>query len=129
MTAHPFVLDKLERVPLSEQAVQSLLGYIERSRLAPGAALPGEGRLAEILGVSRPVVREALRTLKGMGVVDIANGKSPIIRRDLDATAMSIYFARALQVLDNSTEDLMACLLYTSPSRRDKRQSRMPSSA
>ncbi|MFS2049221.1 FadR/GntR family transcriptional regulator [Variovorax sp. Varisp41] len=108
MTAHPFVLDKLERVPLSEQAVQSLLGYIERSRLAPGAALPGEGRLAEILGVSRPVVREALRTLKGMGVVDIANGKSPIIRRDLDATAMSIYFARALQVLDNSTEDLMA---------------------
>ncbi len=107
MTAHPFVLTSLERVSLAEQAVQSLLKYIEQERLAPGAPLPGEGRLAETLGVSRPVVREALRTLKGMGVVDIANGKSPTVRRDLDVTALGIYFSRALQVLDNSTEELM----------------------
>lgn len=107
MIAHPFVLAKPKRLPLSEQAVQSLLGYIERERLLPGAALPGEGRLAEVLEVSKPVVREALRTLKGMGVIDIANGKSPRVRRDLDVTALGIYFSRALQVLDNSTEDLM----------------------
>ncbi|CAN5233133.1 FadR/GntR family transcriptional regulator [soil metagenome] len=107
MVSHPFLLPRLDRVSLTEQAVQSLLKYIEQSRLAPGAALPGEGRLAETLGVSRPVVREALRTLKGMGVVDIANGKSPTVRRDLDVTALGIYFSRALQVLDNSTEELM----------------------
>lgn len=107
MAAHPFVLTPVERVSLAEQAVQSLLKYIEQARLAPGAPLPGEGRLAETLGVSRPVVREALRTLKGMGVVDIANGKSPTVRRDLDVTALGIYFSRALQVLDNSTEELM----------------------
>ncbi|MES2534157.1 MAG: FadR/GntR family transcriptional regulator, partial [Pseudomonadota bacterium] len=100
-------MSRLDRVSLAEQAVQSLLRYIEQARLAPGAALPGEGRLAETLGVSRPVVREALRTLKGMGVVDIANGKSPTVRRDLDVTALGIYFSRALQVLDNSTEELM----------------------
>ena len=29
----------------------------------------------------------------------------------------------------HSAKDLQACLLYTSPSPRDKRQSRMPSSA
>ena len=29
----------------------------------------------------------------------------------------------------DTIENLMACLLYTSPSPRDKRQSRMPSSA
>jgi len=107
MAAHPFVLAKLDRVPLSEQAVQRLLKYIEHERLAPGSALPGEGQLAEILEVSKPVVREALRTLKGMGVVDIANGKTPRVRRDLDVTALAVYFSRALQVLDNSTEDLM----------------------
>lgn len=107
MHSHPFVLGKLDRTSLTEQAVQSLLRHIEQEQLGPGAALPGEARLAEVLGVSRPVVREALRTLKGMGVVEIANGKSPVIRRDLDASALNVYFSRALQVLENSTEDLM----------------------
>ena len=32
-------------------------------------------------------------------------------------------------MVDRHTDDPMACLLYTSPSPRDKRQSRMPSSA
>ena len=36
-------------------------------------------------------------------------------------------FEKFLQL--ESAEDLVACLLYTSPSPRDKRQSRMPSSA
>lgn len=107
MTAHPFVLGRLERHSLAEQAVQRLLQHIEDAKLGPGAPLPSEARLGESLGVSRTVVREALRTLKGLGVVEIANGKSPIIRRDLDASALGIYFSRALQVLDNSTEDLM----------------------
>ncbi len=107
MNAHPFVLSKLEQTSLAEQAVQSLLQNIEREKLGPGTALPSEARLGEMLGVSRTVVREALRTLKGLGVVEIANGKNPVVRRDLDESALGIYFSRALQVLDNSTEDLM----------------------
>ena len=31
--------------------------------------------------------------------------------------------------IEKKNEELMSCLLYTSPSPRDKRQSRMPSSA
>jgi len=107
MTAHPFVLGRLERSSLSEQAVQSLLQRIEEQQLQPGTPLPSEAQLGESLGVSRTVVREALRTLKGLGVVEIANGKNPIVRRDLDASALGIYFSRALQVLENSTDDLM----------------------
>lgn len=107
MTAHPFVPGRLERNSLTEQAVQSLLQHIQDAKLGPGTPLPSEARLGESLGVSRTVVREALRTLKGLGVVEIANGKSPIIRRDLDASALGIYFSRALLVLENSTEDLM----------------------
>ena len=33
------------------------------------------------------------------------------------------------EVIGNNVKMLMPCLLYTSPSPRDKRQSRMPSSA
>ena len=43
-----------------------------------------------------------------------------------DATVASIFVNR-LQFLPH--EDFDTCLLYTSPSPRDKRQSRMPSSA
>ena len=35
MSPHPFVLPKLDRLPLAEQAVQSLLRYIEQHQL-PG---------------------------------------------------------------------------------------------
>jgi len=107
MNAHPFILEKLERTSLAEQAVQSLLQHIKNEKLGPGTVLPSEARLGEMLGVSRTVVREALRTLKGLGVVEITNGRNPVVRRDLDASALGIYFARALQVLENSTEDLM----------------------
>lgn len=107
MLSHPFVLGKLERTSLAEQAVQSILRHIETEKLGPGDPLPSEARLGEILGVSRTVTREALRTLKGLGVVAIANGKSPTVRRDLDASALGVYFSRALQVLDNSAQDLM----------------------
>ena len=34
-----------------------------------------------------------------------------------------------VRVIDAVTDPIMGCLLYTSPSPRDKRQSRMPSSA
>lgn len=40
----------------------------------PGAALPGERELAKRLGVSRPSVREALRTLERLGVLDVRHG-------------------------------------------------------
>ena len=33
------------------------------------------------------------------------------------------------EVVDNSIDEALACLLYTSPSPRDQRGSRMPSSA
>ena len=38
-------------------------------------------------------------------------------------------FNRAKERFDANPDDLQICLLYTSPSPRDKRQSRMPSSA
>jgi len=107
MNAHPFVLGRLVRTSLVEQAVQGLLQRIQDAKLDPGSPLPSEAQLGESLGVSRTVVREALRTLKGLGVIQISNGKRPTIRPDLDATALDIYFSRAIQVLDNSAEDLM----------------------
>ena len=50
------------------ERIQALL------RESPGAVLPGERDLARRLGVSRPSVREALRTLERLGVLDVRHG-------------------------------------------------------
>lgn len=47
---------------------------IVRGELRPGDRLPGERELAEQLAVSRSVVREAIRSLESMGVVESRMG-------------------------------------------------------
>jgi DNA-binding FadR family transcriptional regulator len=48
--------------------------------MKPGDALPSERRLAEVLGVSRPAVREALKRLTSTGLVEIRQGDTTTVR-------------------------------------------------
>ena len=54
---------------------------------------------------------------------------SYIINRCLSGQIDSVMFANEMNKHPNLAKKLQYCLLYTSPSPRDKRQSRMPSSA
>lgn len=99
-------IPRIERGTLAEKATGALLDYIRKHRMQPGSMLPAEARLAELLGVSRPVVREALRGLKGLGVVSVLNGKGAVVR-ELDSSTLEVYFAHALQTIDNSVRDMM----------------------
>lgn len=101
-----FDLKPLEHGSLAQQAAEALLGHIVATGLKPGASLPAVATLAESLGVSRPVVREALNALRALGIVEIANGKKATIR-DLDNGVLRIYFDRALQVVDDSVREVM----------------------
>jgi len=53
---------------------------ILHGRLPLGSRLPGERELATRFGVSRPVVREALRGLAARGLVEIAPGRGAFAR-------------------------------------------------
>lgn len=57
-----------------------LVTDVVAGELASGSALPGERRLAELLGVSRPVVREALQRLAQAGLVEVRHGGSTTVR-------------------------------------------------
>ncbi len=71
----PGVLKKINQVPsLYQQVVHTLKEQIISGRFRSGEALPSEMELAAHLGVSRPVVREALRALQSLGFVDIRRG-------------------------------------------------------
>ncbi len=65
------VVDRLEQERLSTTAVERIKAFILEGKLAPGSRLPGERELCERLGVSRSSLREALRVLEVMGMIEI----------------------------------------------------------
>lgn len=75
MIHKPLELEPLaKREALPEQIVRQLAGLVRRGELQPGDRLPAERALAGQLGVGRPTLREALRALQLLGVLDIRHG-------------------------------------------------------
>ena len=65
----------LTRAPLLHVSVQeSLRAYIDDNGLAPGTLLPAEGELATQLGVSRNSLREGIKALESLGVLETRRG-------------------------------------------------------
>jgi len=60
----------LDRQVLSEQIAQRLLDMIREKKLRPGDRLPPERDLAAMMQVSRPSLREALRALSIMHIIE-----------------------------------------------------------
>lgn len=53
---------------------ERIIELIHERGLASGAAMPTEPQLMELLGASRNSVREAIRALQALGIVDIRHG-------------------------------------------------------
>jgi len=60
-----------------EGVIDRIRTMLEEGELRPGDRLPAERDLAEKWGVSRPAVREALRTLEVLGVIAARRGYGP----------------------------------------------------
>ena len=58
-----------------EGAIRAINDRIREGKLRVGDPIPSEAEIAEDLGVSRTVVREALRALAALGVVALGNGR------------------------------------------------------
>jgi GntR family transcriptional regulator, transcriptional repressor for pyruvate dehydrogenase complex len=72
----------LRRSPtLSDRVTESVLELIRGNQLHPGDRLPSERDLALRFGVSRTVVREALRSLAAKGVLDVRSGSGAVVAR------------------------------------------------
>jgi GntR family transcriptional regulator, transcriptional repressor for pyruvate dehydrogenase complex len=60
--------------PLTEAAIAKMREMIATGELKPGARLPPEADLAHLLGASRNTVREAVRALVTVHVLDVRRG-------------------------------------------------------
>lgn len=75
----PPLFQPIRRSRLYEGIVRQVQDLIGTRHLAPGSRLPGERELAEALSVSRASVREALRVLHYIGVVDVRPGEGTFV--------------------------------------------------
>ncbi len=66
---------------LYQKIARQILDMIESGAYPPGTRLPGERELAEKLGVSRVVIREAEISLEALGHVEIKVGSGVYVKR------------------------------------------------
>ena len=69
-----------ERGNVSTEVTRRLLDYLLAGDIKPGHRLPPERKLAETLGVGRTVVREALKSLVILGLVEVRQGDGNYLR-------------------------------------------------
>lgn len=74
--------------------------------LKPGDRLLGERELSLKLGVSRPLLREALRSLAMLGFLDIRQGKGAYVRQ-ADLSVLSDFFTFSLAQQPDILDDVM----------------------
>ena len=97
--AKPILFDgPILRETVAEMVARRILDMVTARALKPGDQLPPERDMAESLGVSRPSVREAIRGLAILGVVQSRQGGGAYITKlDGDALLGPIQFFLSLE--------------------------------
>jgi GntR family transcriptional repressor for pyruvate dehydrogenase complex len=74
------MLEPISKTRLSQSAIEAINIYIAENDLAPGAKLPSERSLSEYLNISRASVREALRIMEIIGILEVKPGSGIFFR-------------------------------------------------
>jgi GntR family transcriptional repressor for pyruvate dehydrogenase complex len=91
------------RAPATDGVAERIVRLVTDSGLRAGESLPSEQVLSDMFGVSKRVVREALRALAAQGIVRTSQGKRAIVAEtEASAVAIEAYF-RFVQRMDRKS--------------------------
>ncbi|KRR02781.1 GntR family transcriptional regulator [Bradyrhizobium jicamae] len=101
---------EIKRTAEGEKGFEKVFAFL-RERLIAGSLRPGdrliaERELASQLGVSRPIVREALRALTMLGIVEIRDRIGTVVTRP-DISVLNDFFTFALAQQAGMVDDVM----------------------
>jgi GntR family transcriptional regulator, transcriptional repressor for pyruvate dehydrogenase complex len=94
------------REPVSNEVAQVLLSHLVSGEYQPGQRLPPERALADALGVGRSLIREALKALTLLGLIEVRPGDGTYLRRR-PSNLLPASFEWGLLLGENQLEDVM----------------------
>jgi GntR family transcriptional repressor for pyruvate dehydrogenase complex len=104
----------LARTSFTADAVRTIKDMILDGRLEPGDRLPSERALSEALGVSRPTLREAIRSLQAMNILESRPGAGTFVSSlSVEELLRPLQFALALS--DSALEHLFEVRVMLEP--------------
>ena len=115
-------LEPLAGASRVEAVVERLRSLILTGAYPPGARLPNERELAEALGVNRSSVREALKRLEFLELIEVRHGQGSFVREVSASSALQLVEA-LLRDRRTITADLLPHIFdpfYTSFSFNNK---------
>lgn len=78
---HEEIINKNSAIPLYFQLYSYMEDLIQKGTLKDGDRLPAEDKMAEMLGISRPTVRQAFRELTNKGLVQRKRSKGTVVTK------------------------------------------------
>src|SRR5438874_2656896 len=81
----PFVNSRfrpVERLSTASLVARQLLEELSKESFSPGTRLPSERDLAQMLGVGRSTLREAISALELLGIIEIRPGSGSYLKAD-----------------------------------------------
>jgi len=93
------------RQPIAEQVAKRILSMIKSGNLKSGDRLPTEQQMGIAFGISRPPLREALKALTLMGVLESRQGRRYTIT-DLSPSRLVAPFNSMMSFADYDVHDL-----------------------
>jgi GntR family transcriptional regulator, transcriptional repressor for pyruvate dehydrogenase complex len=107
-------IQQAPREPLSSEVARALLDAVFSGQITPGTRMPSERQLAESFGVGRFVVREALKSLGLLGLLEVRQGDGTYVRSP-DSSLLPRVVEWGLLVGEQRTSDLVETRKHIEP--------------
>lgn len=100
--------EKVNKELLVPQIEDQLIIHIQQEQINIGSKLPSEYKLAEIFGVGRSTIREAVKSLVTKGILEVKRGSGDLIEIDIKERVIAIVGIKGERRTPAEIDDILA---------------------